>query len=170
MASGWRTYSFALPVTAFEKTVTKYILKFSAIIIGAVLTFIGSALIHKVGGSDMSSAVMFSYFICLDVFLIIDIVYQSFILRANDIKSLKKFGAIAGGIVTVVLFALELIPSEVSDSEFNTFITELETAPSPVVLNKYIGFVTIPDTIGIIGIILTVIILITGFVVTLKNY
>lgn len=170
MASGWRTYSIALPVTAFEKTVTKYILKFSAIIIGAVLTFIGSALIHKVGGSDMSSAVMFSYFICLDVFLIIDIVYQSFILRANDIKSLKKFGAIAGGIVTVVLLALDLIPSEVSDSEFNTFITELETAPSPVVLNKYIGFVTIPDTIGIIGIILTVVILITGFVVTLKNY
>lgn len=49
MASGLRTYSFALPVTVFEKTVTKYILKFSAIIIGAVLTFIGSTLIHKVG-------------------------------------------------------------------------------------------------------------------------
>ncbi len=48
-------------------------------------------------------------------------------------------------------------------------MTEVETASSPVILNKYIGFVTIPDVAGIIGIALTVVILIAGFVVTLKN-
>ena len=170
MASGWRTYSFALPVTALEKTVAKYIVKLAAIIIGAVLTFIGSMLIHTVGGSNMPSAVMFCYFICLDLFLIIDIVYQAVVLRADDMKSFKKLGAIAGGIGTVILLALEFIPSGVSDSEFETFMTEVETASSPVILNKYIGFVTIPDAAGIIGIVLTVVILIAGFLVTLKNH
>ena len=170
MASGWRTYSFALPVTAFEKTAAKYIVKLAAIIIGAVLTFIGSALIHTVGGSNMPSAVMFCYFICLDLFLIIDIVYQAIVLRANDMKSLKKLGTIAGGIGAVILLALEFIPSGVSDSEFEAFMTEVETASSPVMLNKYIGFVTIPDAVGIIGIVFTVVILIAGFIVTLKNH
>lgn len=92
------------------------------------------------------------------------------VLRANDMKSLKKLGAIAGGIGAVILLALEFIPSGVSDSELETFMTEVETASSPVILNKYIGFVTIPDAAGIIGIILTVVILIAGFIVTLKNH
>lgn len=170
MASGWRTYSFALPVTALEKTVAKYIVKLVAIMIGAVLTFVGSALIHKVGGSNMPSAVMFCYFICLDLFLIIDIVYQAVVLRADDMKSLKKLGGIAGGIVAVILLALELIPSGVSDSELEAFMTEVETASSPAILNKYISFVSIPDTAGIIGIVLTIVIFIAGFIITLNNH
>ena len=169
IASGWRIYSFALPVTALEKTIAKYAVKLVVIIIGAVLAFIGSALIHKVGGSTLPSAVMFCYFICLDLFLIIDIVYQAVILCADDMKSLKKLGTIAGGIGAVILLALEFIPSGVSESELEAFMTEVETASSPVILNKYIGFVTIPDAAGIIGIAFTVVILIAGFIVTLKN-
>ena len=169
MASGWKKYSFALPVTAFEKTAARYIIKLAEIIIGAVLTFIGSVLIYKVGGSDMSPAVMYCYFICLDLFLIIDIVYQAVIFRANDMNSLKKLGTIGGIIGAVILFALEFIPSGISDSELEAFMTEVETASSSVILNKYINFVTIPDTVGIIGIMLTVVILAAGFVSMLKN-
>ena len=117
----------------------------------------------------MSPAVMYCYFICLDLFLIIDIVYQAVVFRANDMNSLKKLGTIGGIIGAVILFALEFIPSGVSDSELEAFMTEVETASSPVILNKYISFVTIPDTAGIIGIILTVVILAAGFVSMLKN-
>ena len=170
MASGWRTYSFALPVTAFEKTVAKYTVKIAVIIIGAVFTFIGSALIHKVGGSDMSSAVMFCYFICLDLFLIIDIVYQAIVLRANDMKSMKKLGKIAGCIGAAVLIALEFIPTGSSESKIEAIMAEMENSSSPAVLNKYLEFVTIPNIAGFIGIALAVVILIVGFIVMVKNH
>lgn len=101
ITSGWRTYSFALPVTALEKTAAKYIVKLAAIIIGAVLTFIGSALIHTVGGSNMPSAVMFCYFICLDLFLIIDIVYQA--IPAGKWVLTGQLARLAVGIVLVLL-------------------------------------------------------------------
>lgn len=169
IASGWRTYSFALPVTALEKTVAKYAVKLAAIIIGAVLTFIVSVLIHSVNGSNIPPAVTFCYFILLDLFLVYDIVYQSVVMHTNDMNALKKIGMIVGGIVGgIAVIVLSLIFA-FFNSEFEAFMTEVEASSSPAVLNKYTEFVKIPDIAGIIGIAFTVVFFIAGFIITLKN-
>lgn len=171
MNSGWRRYSYALPVTAFEKTVAKYAVKIIAIIIGMAVIFLGSAAIFAAGGSTLKTGTVCSFFLMLDFFLIFDIVFQAFILRAEDTKSLKKLGSIAGIITFIVVFILpEFIPE--GDLPFNVdaFITDMETMKSPAGLNKYLEYITIPDVWGIIGIVLTFVILALGFVVTLKSY
>lgn len=170
IASGWRRYSIALPVTPLENTIARYSVKFIEIIIGMIITIIGSISISAIGGCSFSPAVIFCFFIFLDLFLVFDIIYQSIISRANDMKSLKKLGMIASGIGIAIFTLLEFIPL---DSEIEiileSLMKDIEESNSPLVLNKYVEYVTIPNTAGYIGIALTFLILAVGFIITLKN-
>lgn len=168
--SGWRNYSFALPVTALEKTIAYFSVKLMAIIAGLILTLISAAAVCTVGGCTISPAVIFCFFICLDSFILFNIVYQSILLRANDMKSLKKFGVIASGAVIAVFAVLEFLPV---DSKFeavlDTIMADMENSTSPTILNKYTELITIPDAAGWIGIALVPVVLAISFVITLKN-
>lgn len=169
--SGWNTYSYALPVTAFEKAASNYIVKIITIIAGMAVTILGSAAIFAAGGSTLTMGTIFGFFLFVDVFLAFEIVYQAIILRANDMKSLKKLGSIAGGIAFVVIFVLpEFIPAGDASSALDTFMTDMETMQSPSALNKYLEYITIPDVWGYVGIALMFVLLAVGFVVTWKSY
>lgn len=171
MGAGWNTYSHALPVTAFEKAAANYIVKTIAIIAGMAVTILGAAVIFAAGGSTLTMGTIFGFFLFADVFLLFEIVYQAIILRANDMKSLKKLGSIAGGIAFVVIFVLpEFIPAGDEALFLDSLMTDMETMQSPSDLNKYLEYITIPEVWGYAGIALMFVLLAVGFVVTCKSY
>lgn len=171
IASGWSRYSFALPVSAFEKTFVKYAIKAMMLVAGAVVVLVVSSVLYATSGvGTISPSVMFCYFICADLFMIIDIVYQSIAIRADNQKMLKRLGIIAGVVVFAALIVIDLIVLGGSDPEIEAVMREIEQADSPAIFNKYIHYVTIPSAAGIIGIVLVFVIFAAGFAVMVKNH
>lgn len=168
--SGWSTYSFALPVTAFDKAVVSIAVKVILLIVGAIIVLPITFALHAIGASTFSPAVMYCYFIVADVTLIFHIVYHTIVIRADDTKTLKKLGTIAGIVIVAVFLLFDFIFAGSSDAELEAFMLEMENSSSPSILNKYIGYITISDTVGIIGIVSTFVILAVGFVVMMKNH
>lgn len=171
ITSGWNTYSYALPVTAFEKAAARYAIKLITSTIGMAAAIAGAAILYAVGGSTPKPGTILSFWLVLDAFLIYDIIYQTIILRAKDKKTLKKLGYIASGIAVFVFFILpEFIPEGKISADLDAFMKDMETMESPAGLNKYIDSFVIPEIWGIAGIILMLVLLAAGFFVTWKNY
>ncbi len=169
MAAGWHSYFQALPVTSFEKTAARYAVKVLFILLGFAAFLLGTNIIFAAGAGTFSASAVFCFFILLDFFLIFDIVYQAIMLRANDMKSLKKMGVIAGGVVVAVFTVLDYLPTGTLPFDEDVLMTDMETMQSPAMLNRYLQYLTIPDTWGYIGIAVTLILLTAGFIIAMKT-
>lgn len=155
----WVRYSYALPITAFEKTVTKYVFKLGAAIFGALLTFICSTAVCALSGASFDINTIVLYVLFLDVILIYDLIVQVIVLRARDKESLKKAKTIAGAVAFFIVFIVpEFFPSGQMDA-----IDEME---SPAELLKLL---TVPQGLAYCVVPVMLVILAVGFILTWKN-
>lgn len=172
MACGWHRYSLVLPLTAHDKSKAKYITKAMVIAVGGIFVAVMSLPVFLLGKCDYSLAPIFLYICVVDFFLVYDIIRQSILMRATDLKSFKKLSIIAGVVIIALVVVLEFAFS--GASEFSTkmekIFAEIETADSPAILNKYVSFITMPAYVGAIAFVLMLVILFVSFLITKKNY
>lgn len=167
--SGWLEYSWALPLTAFEKTMAKYIAKLIVIVGGSILIILGTVLVYAISGCSLSVNTILSQFIIIDALLIFNIILEMFIMRATDTKALKKMGAVIGAVLAVLVFLPDILPLAQSDSSEQIILDQ--AMESVVVANNLLLLsLKMPEILCNISIPLMAVILAAGFVITMKNY
>lgn len=127
--SGWKRYSYVLPITAKEKAIAHYAVKTAAILIGGVICAVFSAVIGKPFGFVFIAGALNLYLIVLDGLLIVDLLHSA--LRAagwaeKQIKLLDMgfmtlvFGGGVIGILCALGFGgmLEKLEALASDDPF----------------------------------------------------
>lgn len=166
--TGWLTYSWALPLTAFEKTMAKYLTKLVIIVAGSIITVLGTILVYAVGGCTLRVNTVLSLFIFIDAILIFYIVFEAFIMRATDAKALKKMGGVVGVVIAVLIFLPDIFSFGQPDSSEEIFSEEAlqSVAATNAILVKF----DMPEIIGYLSIPLMAVILVVGFIITMKNY
>ena len=172
IGSGWQRYSLALPLTAHDKAKAKYITKAIVIAVCGVLVSLICIPVFIIGKTSYCLAPIYLYICFVDILLVYDIIRQSVLMRATDLKSLKKLGIIVGAVLVGIVIALEYAFTSVSElgRKIEKVMTEVETADSPTVLNKYTSYITIPAYVGIIALVLMFVILFASYLITRKNY
>lgn len=170
VSSGWLKYSWALPVTAHEKAVTKYVYRGILILAGTIYMFASVGIISAITGFAHMKTVVYAFFWCLDAILAMYIGRDYIVMNAVDVKALKKMGNIAV-IVFVIVFELPAFtrmirgvpPEEVLDAK----LTAMINADDYSALEELI---TIPDFWGYIGILLLFVIFVVGFLLSRKSF
>ena len=167
--SGWLEYSRTLPLTAFEKTMAKYIAKLIVIVGGSILVILGTVLVYAISGCSLSVNIILSQFVFIDALLIFNIILEMFIMRATDTKALKKIGAVIGVVLAVLVFLPDILPLTEPDSSEQII---LDQAMESVVVanNNLLLSLKMPEILCNISIPLMAVILVAGFVITMKNY
>lgn len=168
--SGWLKYSWALPVTAHEKAVTKLTFRGIVVLIGTVYMFVSIGVISGITGFAHMKTVVYAFFWCLDFCLLLDTIKDFIIMRAVDVKAVKKMGNIA---LVVIIVAIDLPylmkaiqgtpPEDILEGKMMTMIKNND-------ISGLTELVTIPDLWGGIGILLLFVILIGGFLLSRKNF
>ncbi len=168
--SGWLKFSWALPVTAHEKAVTRFSFRGIVVLIGTLYMFASIGVICGITGFAHMKTVVYAFFWCLDFCLLLDTIKDFVIMRAVDMKAVKKMGNIA---LVVIIVAIELPyfmkaiqgtpPEDILEGKMMTMIKN----------NDFSGLtelITIPDLWGWVGILLLFVILIGGFLLSRKNF
>ncbi len=170
--SGWLAYSWALPITAFEKAMAKYIFKTGLVLVGMLATILVISGMYGLSGGDFNVKAVYPFFLVVDAVLIYDLVRQIIIMKAVDTKSLKKMGNVAGVILAVIFFLPGMLSGDKSDpvDEFFESLAVEEGQADFEAFDKLVDLIDIPNFIGIIALELVFIILTISFVVTWKNY
>ncbi len=168
--TGWLRFSWALPLTAFEVTMGKYIFKVVMILIGTIVMFVSIGTLTVLADFTLMAEVVYAFFWCLDVVLLFNFFHNLFVLRAVDKKTLKKMSTISGIVGVVLLFLPDIWFLLSGKSSENTFESNMEQAFETMDYNRLIDLITIPDFWGWIGILLLFVILPVSFVVTRKGY
>lgn len=166
--TGWLTFSYALPLNTFEKTMARYISKLIVIAVGAIFTIIGTVLVYTVGGCALNGNILLSLFVFIDAMLIFNIALDAFIMRATDTKALKKMGAAAGIVIAVLIFLPDILSLGKTGSG-DEIISE-EALQSVAATNDILCKFEMPEILGYISIPLMIVILIVGFIITMKNF
>lgn len=170
VSSGWLKYSWALPVTAHEKAVTKYVFRGILISAGTIYMFASVGTISAIIGFAHMKTVLYAFFWCLDAILATYIVRDYIVMNAVDVKALKKMGNIAI-VVFVIVFELPAFmriirgvpPEEVLDAKITAMINAGD-------YSAILELITIPDLWGCIGILLLFVIFVGGFLLSRKSF
>lgn len=172
MACGWHRYSLALPLTSHDKAKAKYITKSLIIAAGGILVSLMCIPVFIIGKTSYSLAPVYLYICFVDILLVYDIIRQSVFMRAKDLKSLKRLSIVIGIVLVGVVLALEVAFTGASElgKKFENVLAQIEAADSPVILNKYVSYITMPAYIGVIGLVLMLVILFVSYLITKKNY
>lgn len=168
--TGWLRFSWALPLTAFETAMGKYIFRVIVIAIGTTFMFVSVGTFTALMDFTLMAEVVYAFFWCLDVVLLFNLFSNLFMLRAVDKKTLKKLSTIFSIVGVALLFLPDiwlLLSGKVS---VNTFESDMDQAFESADYNRLIDLMTIPDFWGWVGILLLFVILAAGFVVTWKSY
>ncbi len=166
--TGWLTYSWTLPLTSFEKAMTKNIVRVILIAAGSVITVLSAILIFAISGTAFNVNTILSLFIFIDIALIFNIILEAFFMRATDTKSLKKVGTIAGAVLAVLIFLPDILSLGQPGSAESKI---LEQATQSIEIANYVFYsFKMPEIIGYISIPLMIIVLIAGFIITKKNF
>ncbi|MBQ9948784.1 MAG: hypothetical protein IJO91_10400 [Oscillospiraceae bacterium] len=164
MDAGWLRYSYALPMSAAKKALTRTLVKLLSISVGMVVTVAGAAL---VSGRMPDAPTIMNFVLILDIFLLYDMVQQIFILRATDPDELKR-NKFIGGIVAIVVIVigLELLPIDISGLEkAMELIPEMK---SPAEMSQLGELFKLPENIDYFGIPAMIVILAVGFFTSWK--
>ncbi|MDO5559819.1 MAG: ABC-2 transporter permease [Oscillospiraceae bacterium] len=153
----WRSYSYALPITALEKTVSRFIIRVGMISIGAVICFVCTAVVDKLCSVSVLGSVITIYFISVALMMLYDALYSGFILRARNEKQYKRYAAIG----TVIIF---VVAKFISNSEFNF---DVDDNNLPDILNYIIH---ISESLSLWAVPAIIAALAVNFVVTIKSY
>ena len=164
--SGWLAYSWALPLTAFEKAMAKYILKAVVIVVGMTLIILGAVVLYTIAGCTISINTVLSFFLFLDGILIYDMVRQFILMYATDSKALKKMGSIASAVGVALLF----LPDLFSGGETDAFDEDFSSVEGLAAFNEMTRTLVIPTFWGCAGVVFMFVLLIVGFVMTWKSY
>lgn len=169
--TGWLRFSWALPLTAFETAMGKYIFRALVILVGTIFMFVSVGALTVLIDFTLMTEVVYVFFWCLDVVLLFNLFSNLFMLRAVDKKTLKKLRTISSIVFVALLFLPDLLylfgkEKTTGNSFYSKIIRAFESADYDMALD----LVTIPDFWGWVGILLLFVILVAGFVVTWKSY
>lgn len=165
--SGWLRYSRALPLSAFEKAMAKYIFRMIMIIIGFAVCILSSLVICSVTDSSMNTKGILTMFLLFDVSLIFNIVIEAFIMRATDKKALKKMSYIISAILVAILFLPEFINFDSMNGQEESLEQTMQSVEKT---NELLRKLVLPDAVLYASVALMAVILITGFIITMKNF
>ena len=170
VSSGWLKYSWALPVTAHEKAVTKYVFRGILVLAGTIYMFASVGAICAITGFAHMKTVVYAFFWGLDAILAYTIVKDFIVMNAVDMKSLKKMWNIVF-IAFVIVFELPYIldvirgvpPEDLIDEKLKAIVENGDYSVA-------IELVSIPDFWGYIGILLLFVIFVVGFLLSRKSF
>ena len=168
--TGWLRFSWALPLTAFETAMGKYIFRVLLILVGALFVFVSVGALTAFTYFDLMAEVVYAFILCLDAVLLYDLLHKAFILRAVDKKTMKKMSTIFGAVGVALLCLPDILFWGKAATEGEGFETQMEQAFATMNNAKLLDLLTIPDFWGVLGILLLFVILAAGFVVTWKGY
>lgn len=168
--SGWLKFSWALPVTAHEKAVTRFVFRGIVVLIGTIYMFAAIGAICGITGFSHMKTVVYAFFWCLDFCLLYDAIKDFIIMRAVDVKAVKKMGNIAMVVIIVLIdlpYLMAFLGGKPLKSEFES---KLDAMMASGDLSGLLDLVTIPDLWGGVGILLLFVILIGCFFISRKNF
>lgn len=102
--SGWNSYSYVLPISAFERTAVKLIRFIGTLCISVLLGMVSVIIINKIAGTQFQIGYVIIQFIMLDLLLLSKIIIDSFVLRARNTDEYKKLQE--KGSLTCVVFVV----------------------------------------------------------------
>lgn len=166
--SDWMTYSYALPVTALDKAVTRYILKLITVVLGMIFGILCAMGICAMAKVTLSGNMIMHFFLILDVCLAYDLVTDAVVLRARDAEEFKKMSIISYGVLFGAIFILpELIPSD----KLDPVLKAMDGNASPEQVGSLLKpLVESIDKIGVVAIPLMIVLLVVGFAFAWKNF
>lgn len=172
--SGWLSFSWALPLTSAEKAFSKYLFRVIVILVGLGVSVIVVNGFGVIFGVPVLYSALYVYFWSINVVLIIDLIRQFIIMRAMDMKSLKKIYNI-GTIIVVAGFILsEIFLGSRLEEKMNSFeemfTTMDEEAVSVFIFSVVKDLFTISHLWGFAGILLMIVLLIVSAVVVKRGY
>lgn len=162
MDAGWLRYSYALPISAAKKALTRTLVKLLSVVAGIVVTVAGAAAVCAMTGTSLDVSTIMNFVLILDIFLLYDMVQQIFILRATDPDELKR-NKFIGGIVAIVVIVigLEFLPIDISGLE--KAMERIPEMKSPAEMAQLGALFELPEIIGYLGIPFMIVILAVGF-------
>lgn len=162
--AGWHTYSYCLPISLFEKSIVRYIVKVLAILTGAGITALGCQIIAA--GTDIKAdmRMMFVFLFMTDIYLLFQIVIHAVSLLAKDNrKSIKLWLIVSGIVLGIIIWSPSLIPPEVFEIPKDELGVELPNMVIEAVMKLI-------DKIDLSLFPLLIVLLVTGFFLTYKTY
>lgn len=166
--ANWMRYSYALPVTALDKAIVRYILKLITIIIGMAFAILCAVGVCVMKGVTISGNMIMHFFLILDVCLAYGLITDALVLRVRDTEELKKMSVITYIIVFGVIFVLPvLIPF---DKLYPTLNAMDENALPEQVGNMLKPLIEMMNSIGVIAVPLMFVLLVFGFIFAWKNF
>ena len=173
VANGWLRFSWALPLTAYEMVVPRYIMKGMAILLGMIIAFVTTMVFCGVTDFTYFATALYAFFWVVNIALMRDLIINIFIMFSIKMENMKK--AINVGMGTLSIGALLVIvyyTSKAASSQINGLVQaqEIRQEIEGLLYIKLVDILTIPHFWGMIGILLTFVLFLAGFLVTLKNY
>ncbi|MBO5487251.1 MAG: hypothetical protein J5988_10065 [Eubacterium sp.] len=163
--TGWFRFSQALPLTAVEKAVTRYLFKGLVLIIGSLMIFVPLSVIYGMTKFAHVATVVYLFFFALDAILLYEVVRYILTMCISDADKSRRVRRIVGVGMFVIWIILEIcILTGVSNS--NLLVTSEE-------LNDFarmLDVMTIPNRWGWVSIPLLFVLLAVGFLTTWKSY
>lgn len=168
--TGWLRFSWALPLTAFETAMGKYIFKVQLILVGTLFMLVSVGAFTVLTDFTLMADVVYAFFWGLDVVLLFNLFNNLIVLRAVDKKTLKKLSTISGIVAVALFFLPDILFLVKGATAGESFYSQVEQAFATMNNAKLIDLLTIPDFWGWVGILLLFVILVAGFVVAWKSY
>lgn len=172
MNSDWMQYSYALPVTGFDKAVARYILKLITIVVGMVIAIACAAGLCTFGNSSISTNMVMHFFFIMDVILVYDMLVEALVLRANSVDEMKKMNMIVWGVMMcIILVVPKLIPTDNLDQLLLVIEENLTETGSPQkILEALTPLVDGINAVNFLAIPIMLVLLVIGFIFTWKNF
>lgn len=104
--SGWLEFSYALPITPFERTAARLAHRASVCIAGAALSLCGAAAICAYTGKPFGANQIFRHIVVFAAAILLNIPNNIFVLRARKRGGLKKAQTAAGLTMTGLMIAM----------------------------------------------------------------
>ncbi len=163
--TGWFRFSQALPLTAFEKAVTRYLFKGLVLLIGSLMIFVPLSVIYGMTKFAQVATVVYIFFFALDAILLYEVVRYILTMCITDANKSRRVRRIVGVVAGVIIFLSE-IRVLLNGSIFHS----AETMTEADEFAKMLDLMIIPDLWGWVSIPLLFVLLAVGFLTTWKSY
>lgn len=161
---GWHTYSYCLPISLFEKSLVRYLVKVLAILVGVGITALGCQVIAIGAGTEADMRMIFVFLLMAEIYLLLQVVIQAVSLAAKDLEKSKKTWALVSAIALgIIIFGPDLISIDFLDVPKD----ELGVALPNMIVEAAMKLI---DKIDLILFPLLIILLAAGFIITYKTY
>ena len=173
VANGWLRFSWALPLTAYEMVVPRYIMKGMAILLGMIIAFVTTMVFCGVTDFTYFATALYAFFWVVNIALMRDLIINIFIMFSIKMENMKKAMNVGMGTLSIgALLVIVYYTSKAASSQINGLVQaqEIRQEIEGLLYIKLVDILTIPHFWGMIGILLTFVLFLAGFLVTLKNY